>query len=123
VVTTLLLHDLPHDHNFARGHLINDATEAIRIRRCAFLEERQQVGLRPPYSATRDELDREGTHLHVHLTNRVVLQIRIIVFQNIIIIERHPFRPEHVRDERELLFRKALLNFFFIVPLLVLRVI
>jgi hypothetical protein len=60
--------------------------------------------------------------LHIHLGDRIVLEIFIVVIiEIVIVIERNSFRPEHFRQERELVWLESLDKSLFFVPFFVLN--
>jgi hypothetical protein len=50
------------------------------------------------------------TYLHIHLGNRIILEIFIItVIQYVVIIKGHALWPQHVGQKRELFLFKTLM--------------
>ena len=62
------------------------------------------------------------TNRHIHLRNGVVLEILIVVIvENFIIIESHPFWPKHLREHLELLVAETLVLSLLFGPVILLR--
>ena len=58
----------------------------------------------------RREQSKFETYLHVHLGNRIILEVLVVaVIQDVVIVEGHPFRSQHIGQECKLFLFETLM--------------
>src|ERR1700683_4024473 len=99
-----------NDHHLLCRQLSNGASKIACVMSGTFLEERYEVYLNEGINAEEGEQSKLETYLHVHLRNRIILEVLVVaVIQDVVIVKGHPFRSQHIGQERKFFLFETLM--------------